>query len=143
MQYYRDGIELEIEGKPKVYTTRDGHVVEEYISEGEKGYFVTLNGLPFCAHGSTLSEAISDATWKDASKRPSLESLKEEIIKAGKDRLINLNEFRLLTGACREGCIIALKRAKLDGSPMTAFDIYKHFPDWGGRLLDVLGWKYD
>lgn len=143
MNYYRDGLEIEIDGKPKVYETRDGHVVEEYISEGEKGYFVTLKGLPFCAHGSSLSQAICDAIWKDESQRPSLEDLKKEIQDFGKERLITLNEFRLLTGACSEGCRVALKRAKLDGSPMKAFDIYKYFPEWGGRLLSVLGWKHD
>lgn len=141
MRYYRDGLEIEIKQKPKVYSTRDGHTVEEYeTTEGDKGYFVTLKGLPFCAHGKTLAEAIQDATWKDESKRPSLESLKNEIIEAGRDRKINLNEFRLLTGACAEGCRVALRRAKLDGTPMTAQDIYKHFPDWGSRLLNVLGW---
>lgn len=138
MNYYRDGLELEIESKPKVYKTREGHVVEEYISEGKKGFFVTLKGLPFCAHGSTLAEAVTDALWKDESKRPSLEELKAEIQEVGEDRKITLNEFRILTGACLEGCRVALKRAGLDGSPMKAHDVYKYFPEWGGKLLDVL-----
>ena len=141
MKYYRDGLELEIDEKPKIYKTRDNHVVEEYSVDGEKGYFVTLAGLPYCAHGKTLSEAIQDATWKDETKRPSLESLKKEITEAGTDRPITLNEFKVLTGACSEGCRVALKRAGLDGSPMKAHDIYKHFPEWGRRLLNVLEWK--
>ena len=141
MNYFRDAIELKINGKPKVYKTREGHVVEEYISEGEKGFFVTLNGLPFCSHGSTLAEAIADAIWKDESKRPSLDELKKAIRSAGKEHMITLNEFRVLTGACLEGCRLALKRAKLDGSPMNAHDIYKTFPDWGGKLLSILGWS--
>lgn len=141
MRYYRDGLELEIDSKPKVYKTRDGHVVEEYTSDGKPGFFVTLKGLPFCAHGDTLAEAIADALWKDESKRPSLEELKNEIQEAGKERLISLNEFRILTGACRSGCKLALRQKKLDGSPMKAMDIYKHFPDWGGKLLSVLEWE--
>jgi hypothetical protein len=115
--------------------------VEEYSLGGKPGYFVTLKDLPFCAHGSTLAEAITDATWKDKSKRPSLEELKAEIQKAGKDRLISLSEFKLLTGACSEGCRIALKGVRLDGSPMTAFDVRKHFPEWGDKLLEVLEWQ--
>jgi hypothetical protein len=141
MEFYRDGITLEIDAKPKTYKTRDGHIVEEYSVDGKPGFFVTLQGLPFCAHGDTLAEAISDALWKDESKRPSLEELRDEIREAGKERPITLNEFRVLTGACLAGCKAALRQKKLDGSPMKAHDIHKHFPDWGGKLLDVLGWR--
>lgn len=141
MIFYRDGLEEKIDGPPKVYKTRDGHVVEEYQVKGVKKFFVTLDGLPYCAHGSTLQEAITDAIWKDESKRPSLEQLKSEIQKEGKDRKITLNEFKILTGACSEGCRISLKRAGLDGSPMNAKDILKHFPEWGGRLCSVLKWN--
>jgi hypothetical protein len=141
MKYFRDGIELEIDSTPKISKTRDGHVVEKYKVKGKDGYFVTLKGTHYCAHGKTLAQAISDAIWKDESKRPSLESLKEQIRSEGKDHLITLNEFRLLTGACSEGCRVALERKGLSGDPMTAHDIYKHFPDWGKRLLDILEWS--
>ena len=136
--FYRDGVSLCVEGKSKSYTTRDGHVVEEYTSEGKRGYFVTLEGTYFCAHGETLDQAIADATWKDESKRPSLEELRNEINEAGKNRKISLNEFRIITGACSEGCRIALKRAKLDGSPMTLLEIKQHFNEWGSTLERAL-----
>ena len=136
--FCRDGVSLCVEGKSKSYTTRDGHVVEEYTSEGKRGYFVTLEGTYFCAHGETLDQAICDATWKDESKRPSLEELRNEINEAGETRKITLNEFRLLTGACSEGCRIALKRAKLDGSPMTLLEIKQHFNEWGSTLERAL-----
>ena len=141
MDFYRDGLRQIIDSAPRVFNTREGHVVEQYLVNGEKKYFVTLSGLPYCAHGSTLQEAISDAVWKDESKRPSLDSLKEEIQKTGKDRLISLNEFKLLTGACSEGCRVALKRKGLDGSPMLPKDIIGNFPEWGGKLYDILEWK--
>ncbi len=138
MKFFRDGIDLEIDKAPNVSKTRDGHVVEEYLIDGVKHFFVTLAGLPYCAHGSTLQEAITDALWKDEAKRPSLESLRNEIQKDGRDRKISLGEFRILTGACHEGCRAALKKAGLDGSAMKAHEVYKHFPEWGGKLLDIL-----
>jgi len=139
--YFRDGLELKIDALPQISKTRDGHIVERYTINGIEGFFVTIAGTPYCAHGSTLSQAISDAIWKDESKRPSLESLKQEIISSGKDRLITLKEFQLLTGACTEGCRIALNKKGLSGNPMTANDIYKHFPEWGEKLLNILGWR--
>lgn len=140
MKYFRDGLELTLDSAPKISKTREGHVVEKYKADGKDGYFVTLAGTHYCAHGATLPQAISDALWKDKTRRPSMEALKAQIQEEGEERLISLNEFRLLTGACSEGCRVALARAGLDGSPMTARDIYKHFNDWGGRLLEILGW---
>ena len=140
MKFYRDGLELDIDAPPMVSVTREGHIVEAYTVDGKAGFFVTLAGLPYCAHGETLSQAIADATWKDESKRPSLDALKSEIQAAGRSRKISLSEFRTLTGACAEGCRVALKRANLDGSPMTAGEIKKYFPDWGQRLCEVLEW---
>jgi hypothetical protein len=141
MIFYRDGLEEIIDSPPKIKITRDGHTVEQYSVKGKKKFFVTLYNLPFCAHGETLEQAISDAIWKDDKRRPSMESLKSEIQLEGKDRKITLNEFRLLTGACSEGCRIALRKAGLDGSPMKASEIVKEFPEWGNRLLEILEWK--
>lgn len=141
MKFYRDGIEEEIDSHPKVYLTREGHVVEEYSVQGDTKFFVTLAGEVYCAHGTSLAQAISDAIWKDATKRPNLESLRNEILEVGKARKISLNEFRLLTGACSEGCRVALKKAKLDGSPMFGVDILKYFPEWGRSLYKVIGWE--
>jgi hypothetical protein len=136
----RDGLEEKIDDSPKVSKTREGHVVEKYSVKGRPRFFVTLAGSHLCAHGNTLTEAITDAIWKDPSRRPSLESLRDEIVKSGKDRKITLGEFQILTGACSEGCRVALERAKLDGSPMTGAAILKHFPEWGSKLFVVLGW---
>jgi hypothetical protein len=141
MKLYRDGIEEVIDGRPKVKTTREGHIVECYKVGGKPRFFVTLAGTHYCAHGETLAEAISDAVWKDERKRPSLESLKEGIRAVGRDRKITLNEFRVLTGACLYGCREALASKGLQSvSSMTADDIAKHFPDWGEKLLVVLEW---
>ena len=136
--FYRDGMSLKIDDPPKVYSTREGHVVEQYSSHGEKGFFVTLKGTHYCAHGKTLESAISDALWKDESKRPNMEALKIEIAKDIENRKITLNEFRYLTGACSEGCRIALKRKKMSETPLVASEIKRIFPEWGNVLIRTL-----
>lgn len=140
MIFYRDGLELKIDSKPKLLITNEGHVVERYSIKGKKGYFVTLFGTHWCAHGETLAQAIGDAIWKDPKRRPTLEALCAEIKEAGRSRKISLQEFKVLTGACSSGCTHAISRAGLDGSPMTAKEIVKYFPDWGRKLLSILGW---
>lgn len=138
---FRDGLEELAQGPPLVSTTREGHRVESYKVDGLTRFFVTLAGGHYCAHGNTLAEAIADAIWKDEKKRPSLEAVKESIRNDGKTRKITLKEFIILTGACQTGCQIALKKAGLDSSPMTASEIKKHFPDWGAKLLEILEWE--
>jgi hypothetical protein len=141
ISFFRDGLEENIDAAPKVTLTREGHVVEAYKVNGTPRFFVTLAGTHLCAHGSSLPEAISDALWKDEANRPTLEALRDEIRDAGRGRKITLGEFKILTGACGDGCRIALERAKLDGSPMTATAILKHFPEWGRKLMATLEWK--
>jgi hypothetical protein len=138
---FRDGLEEQADGPSKISATREGHRVESYHVEGQQRFFVTLAGTHYCAHGNTLAEAIADAIWKDEKKRPSLEAVKEEIRNEGRDRKITLQEFRILTGACQSGCQVALKQVGLDGSPMVASEIKKHFPEWGEKLLEILEWR--
>ena len=142
MKIYRDGLEETIDPLGITTTkTREGHVVEKYSSNGKPKFFVTLATTHFCAHGNTVAEAITDALWKDPAKRPSIDALTAEIKTAGKTRKISLTEFRLLTGACSKGCLVALERAKVSGEPMTAFDIRdKVNRDWGNKLLRILDW---
>lgn len=138
---FRDGLEEKADGPSVVSTTREGHRVETYRVKGAERFFVTLVGSYYCAHGNTLAEAIADAIWKDEKRRPSLQAIKEEIRSAGKTRKITLQEFRILTGACKTGCYLALKEADLDGSPMMAKDIKKYFPEWGAKLIAILEWE--
>lgn len=139
---YRDGItEIIDDSGIRVCKTREGHVVEAYKIRGVPRFFVTLRGTHYCAHGSSVAEAVTDAVWKDPTKRPSLEALKQEIQAKGKQRKISLQEFRLLTGACAEGCRVAIQRAGVSGEPMTAFDIReKVSKEWGDKLLQILEW---
>jgi|SRR6185437_2207388 len=141
-KFYRDGLEEHIVGPVRVHYTAEGHVVESYRTDkGKRRYFATLAGTHWCAHGDSIASAISDAIWKDPSRRPSAEALKSEIIKAGKKRKITLNEFRVLTGACLAGCCTALKQAGRDDSPITAHEIRDLVSkEWGDKLLSILGW---
>lgn len=141
VKIFRDGLEELAEAGPLASTTREGNRVERYRVDGVDRFFVTLAGSAYCAHGNTLAEAVADALWKDPKRRPSLEAVKEGIRKDGKNRKITLQEFRVLTGACQAGCLVAIKRAGLDGSPMRARDIKKHFPEWGEKLVSILEWK--
>jgi hypothetical protein len=137
---FRDSLEEQIDAPPRVSHTHEGHTVETYSVGGKERFFVTLVGSPYCAHGDTLAEAIGDAIWKDEKRRPTLQAVKEEIRSAGRERKITLQEFRILTGACQAGCRAALRKEGLDTSPMTADQIFKYFPEWGRKLLQVLEW---
>jgi hypothetical protein len=139
---YRDKLEEQIDPPGvKVSKTREGHVVERYSVDGNPRFFVTLAGAHYCAHGNTIAAAITDALWKDPAKRPSAEALAAEIRTSGKRRKITLPEFRVLTGACAEGCRVAIERAKIKETSMTAFDIRdKINRDWGNKLLEILKW---
>ncbi len=144
-KFYRDGLEETISGPIRVRVTSDEHTIESYKdAKGKQRYFATLAGTHWCAHGDSVAAAVADAIWKDPARRPSIDALKAEILKAGKERKITLNEFRVLTGACLSGCRSALERANRDESPLNAFEIYDHISkDWGGKLLSVLGWDHD
>lgn len=144
-KFYRDGIEETISGPIRVHRTSDGHTIESYKGvTGKRKYFATLAGTHWCAHGSSVASAVADALWKDPSRRPSLDALKAEIKKAGKERKITLNEFRVLTGACLAGCRSALVQVGRDESPLTAHEIRDHISrDWGEKLLSVLEWNHD
>lgn len=139
---YRDGLNERVDSLPVVSTNREGHTIESYCVDKKPRFFVTLKDSHWCAHGSSVAEAVADAIWKDPARRPPLEKIKSEIVEHGTSRLISLNEFRLLTGACSEGCRVALARAGLDGSPMTAKSIRDSVSqEWGSKLISILGWE--
>lgn len=142
---YRDGLEEEICGPIKVRITSDGHTIESYKdSKGQQRYFATLSGTHWCAHGNSVASAVADALWKDPVRRPSIDSLKKEIRGTGRARKINLNEFRILTGACLSGCRSALEAAGRNETPLTAFEIRDHISkEWGNKLISVLEWDHD
>ena len=141
MTIYRDGIEyvLDPNSKVSVRTTSDGHVIESWKSQGNRVYFSTLAGSHFCAHGSTAAEAVADALWKDPARRPSLDALVAEIKPQIKTRKIRLQEFRLLTGACMDGCRRFLQQHKLPTTvSMTLAEFLPIGGEWARKLEAVL-----
>lgn len=142
---FRDGLEEEVAGDIETSVTRDGHTVERYtLATGETRYFVTLAGTHWCAHGNTIAAAVCDATWKDPERRPSLEALVKQVQDAGREYKITLSEFRVLTGACIEGCRTVMRREGIaEDAALTATEIKRISPEWGGKLLSVLGWDRD
>lgn len=137
---YRDGVSETLDGPITVSKTSQGHTVEAYSSEGVKRYYVTLKDSPYGAHGSTIAEAVADAIYKDPAQRPKVEELVSRIRKAGPERKVTLQEFRLITGACAEGCRIALKRAGIEGvNALTPVEIRdKVSKEWGEKLIRIL-----
>jgi len=77
-----------IEKKGRCYKVRKLHSTKEF--------YLVSDGTTH-AHGDTQAKAKEDYRFKLAS-----EKLKNEPIKA--DTVITINYYRLITGACREGC---------------------------------------
>jgi hypothetical protein len=109
---YRDGLEIEIIDKPRVMT-RDGHVCEVFKTKEGTLWFVTLKGTPFCAHGNSFREAVTAAKEK---QNPG-SGKKDAIKRVNKSGRITLNDFCLITNACRAG---AVRWAKENGFSLTA-----------------------
>lgn len=139
---YRDGIEEIAISDVTCFKTRAGHVVEHYKTADGDRYFATIKGTHFCAHGNTVAEAVADALWKDEENRPERALLASKIKKQKDTIKITLNEFRHLTGACKTGCMIALKAAGLDKVNPLAFTISeikeKISPEWGKKLEQII-----
>jgi len=95
---YRDGLEIEIINKPQVMT-RNGHVCEVFKTKEGTLWFVTLKGTPFCAHGNSFHEAVAAAKEK---QNPG-SGKKDAIKRVSKSGRITLNDFCLITKACRAG----------------------------------------
>ena len=137
----RDGLEQIVDDGSKitVSTTPDGHVIESWVSKGKRVFFANLRDSVYCAHGDSIAQAIGDAIWKDPSRRPSMESLVEEIRPAIKTRKINVREFQLLTGACESGCRSFLEDKGMSLSvEMTLDEFMPIGGEWAQKLKSVI-----
>lgn len=138
---YRDGVEhgLDVGSTPSVKITRDGHVIESWMSGGKRVYFANLKDSVYCAHGDTIAQAVGDAIFKDPAKRPSIDALIAEIKPVVKTRKITVQEFIILTGACLTGCRDFLNNKGLSQTvSMTLDDFMPIGGEWATRLKKVL-----
>jgi hypothetical protein len=110
---YRDGIALFTEGE--AVEGPNGEIIEIlYNKQGKKSFFVELPGIPACAHGETIEEAIEDAIEKRDGEKPITDEEKQKY--QAKDFKFSVRIFRKLTRACRSGVDEWLKQRGLDHS---------------------------
>jgi len=131
---YRDGLEMWTRGE--VFTAPGGEVIEIlYDKDGNsKTYFAELLGVPGCAHGKTVLEAIEEAKFKrdgytlteDEKKKYSKENYKFSVLL-----------FRRITLACREGIDLWLNERGLDWTvEMTIPELHKAGGGAWARILE-------
>ncbi len=130
---YRDGIELWSEGE--TFTAPGGEIVEIlYDSHGRKSYFVELPGVPACAHGDSVVEAIDAAREKLGISEPL--SNAEKLEYRAEHFRFSVSLFKRLTRACRSGVKAWLDERGLDD---TCTMTIREFRDaGGGQWADAL-----
>jgi hypothetical protein len=64
-QIYRDGTAENFIGRVAILKTREGHIVEKYLTDSRsERFFATLYGSTLCAHGDTIADAVANAIAK-------------------------------------------------------------------------------
>ena len=125
---YRDGVKMWTEGE--VFTAPGGEIVEIlYTKElgGERKYFAELTGIPACAHGDSIEEAIADARSKREDLTPLTDAERAEY--TAENFRFSVSLLRRITRACRSGTQAWLKERGL-GSDVTM--TIKEFREAGG-----------
>jgi len=69
----------------------------KYFLDGEECYVARQNDL--CAHGATIKEAVSDLTFKKMQQA----DVSEHVNRVKHQGYVTPNDYRLITGACRQG----------------------------------------
>lgn len=136
---YRDGVDAWTENE--VFEGPGGEIIEVLYKErtgGKKLFFVELQGIPACAHGDTIEEAIEDAREKRDGTKPLTEEEKKRY--QSDNFKFSVRLFRKLTRACRAGCDDWLSERGLDSSTkMTLREFRKAGGGiWADKLEEVL-----
>lgn len=127
---YRDGLDLWTEGES--FTAPGGEIVEvlyDAKTGGKKSYFVELPGIPACAHGSTIEDAINDAREKRKDLTPLTEEEKKEY--RAENFRFSVELFRRITKACQTGIQLWLDERGLD---KTVTMTLREFREAGGGV---------
>ena len=140
MRFFRDGLEIESDGPPRV-VLRDGHTCEVFkTSEGDM-WFITLEGTHFCAHGDTFHDAVIAAKEKQnpgAAKGDAIERIRST-------GLVRLADFCAATGACRAGATAWAKQEGVSVKDALKVDevlrrlAKSSSSSWGQTLREELG----
>lgn len=134
---FRDGVWMHTRGE--VFEAPGGEIVEVlYDDDGQKVFFVELQGAPACAHGDTVEDAILAAREKRGEK---IELSDEEKQKYNaEDYKFSVSLFRRLTRACDRGTKAWLKNRGLNlDVKMTIKEFRKHGDGgWADELENAL-----
>ena len=76
----------------------------------------------YTAHGETVKEAIEDLNFKILSTNF---NIKDIVSKIKKSKIVSINDYRLLTGACRQGCKEFMKSNKFKGNEVSLEEVLK------------------
>ena len=103
-----------------------------------KKYFVELSGIPSCAHGDTIEEAIEEAIEKRDGIKPITDEERKKY--SASDFKFNVRIFRRLTKACKTGVNEWLRHKNLDPSVMMTIDEIREVvpSQWVDRLESAL-----
>ena len=98
----------------KIYSGYNLIGLEKNKPKKEQCFVSEKNG--FFAHGETIKKSVSDLQFKIIS-----ETLKNEPIK--KDTIIDVKYYRLVTGACQQGCDSFIQANGLKNDKYKAFEL--------------------
>jgi len=104
-----DGMFTEVlDKKGNVYTVRN--------LNSEKVFYLATDGKNTHAHGDTIEQAKTDLRFKKIADK-----LKSAPIKA--NTMINVQHYRIVTGACESGCRQWLEQNKITATEIKASDL--------------------
>ena len=83
-----------------------GNVKKVKLDNVNVMYVVTSEESGKTAHGKSIKEAMADLIFKELSENMDKDELVQKIKEA---QVVTLNDYRLITGACKEGCMQFLR----------------------------------
>ena len=132
---FRDGVEMWTEHE--VFTGPGGEVVEVLYDQeegGTKSFFVELVGIPACAHGGTVEEAIDEARAKREDLTPLTDEEKKNY--RAENFKFSVSLFRRITRACPHGTRAWLKQRGLKTNVQMTLAEFR--AAGGGQWADTL-----
>lgn len=101
----------------------------KFFNDDQKCF--VANRQDFYAHGRTIKEAIEDVNFKYLNESMDVQDVVNQIKATGS---MSVAEFRMITGACREGCRRFLKQRGISKTELPfneAIELIKDQFGWG------------